>query len=81
MEKIFKINYTFNYDGSPTSSFDSAYNGLIKILEDCDSEIPLEITFPLSSALSEKQKNLIDNILFEYKREPIFHKDIEKKAA
>ena len=54
MENISKINYTFNYDGRPTSSFDIAYKGLIKILENCDSKTILEIIFPLTTALSEE---------------------------
>ena len=73
MEEIFRINYTFNYDGRPTSSFDNPYNGLLRILESSDSKIPLEIDFPIRSALSEEQKKLIDKTLIEYKREPIFN--------
>ena len=81
MEKIFKINYTFNYNGRPTSSFNNAYEGLVRILGNCDSKIPIEIIFPLTTALSKEQKDLIDQALIEYKREPIFHKNIEKRAA
>ena len=78
MEEITKINYTFNYDGRTTSSFDNAYNGLIKILVDCDSQIHLEIEFSMRIALSEEQKTKIDEALVEYKREPIFQKSVEK---
>ena len=72
MENISRINYTFNYDGRPTSSFDDSYKGLLKVLENSDSKIPLEIEFPLTTALSEEQKNLINKTLIEYKRKPIF---------
>ena len=81
MNKIFRINYTFNYDGRPTSSFDSAYKGLIKVLENYNQKIPLEIEFPLTTALSEEQENLIDKALIKYERYPIFNKSLEKKAA
>ena len=74
MENVSKINYTFNYDGRTTSSFDDAYKGLIRVLENYDLQIPLEIEFPIIRALSEEQKTKIDEALTEHKREPIFNK-------
>ena len=80
MNKILRINYTFNYDGSPSSSFNNAFEGLLKILRESNAEIPLKIIFPLSTALSEEQKELIDESLLKYKQESIFRKNIRKQV-
>ncbi len=81
MEKISKINYTFNYDGRTPESFDDSYKGLIKVLENYSKKIPLEIEFSMRSTLSKDQKTKIDKALIEYKRKPAFNKNIEEKAA
>ena len=41
MENVSKINYTFNYDGRTTSSFDDAYKGLIRVLENYDLQMEM----------------------------------------
>ena len=71
-DKIYRIQYTFNYSGSANSSFAEPLEGLEVVLNTYNLDIPIQLIIPSPKPLTPKQEASINAVFMKFGRPPYF---------